>query len=250
MGEAAVALGRAIGYQSAGTVEFILGADGGFYFLEVNARLQVEHPVTEFVTGRDLVAEQLRVAAGEPLGYVEADIQRRGWSMECRISAEDPHNRFYPSTGRVLAMRVPGGPGVRLDSGIEAGLEVGVFYDPLLAKLITWGADRDQAIRRMRRALDELLLLGVKTTIPFHRWLLDHPEFRTGRFDTGFLEREWRPGVDDDAALTEHAALIAALAAHAQARSAVLSVASAQPPVEAAPSRWGLAARNAALRTG
>jgi acetyl/propionyl-CoA carboxylase alpha subunit len=244
MGEAAVRAARAVRYVGAGTAEFLLAPDGAFYFLEVNARLQVEHPVTELVTGLDLVAEQVRVAAGEPLGYRQQDVVARGWAIECRISAEDPANRFYPSTGRVLALRAPAGPGVRLDSGIEAGMEVGVHYDPLLAKLITWGADREQARRRMRRALDEYLILGLKTTIPFHRWLLDHPAFRAGQMDTGFLEREWRPDAADDPALAERAALLAALVAHTRP-----TLATAAPPTDGvAPSRWRTAARLGGLR--
>ncbi len=248
MGQAAVRAALAVGYVGAGTAEFLLAQDGSFYFLEVNARLQVEHPVTEQVLGMDLVAEQVRIAAGEPLGYTEADLARRGWAIECRISAEDPANRFYPSTGTVLALRVPAGPGVRLDSGIEAGQEVTVYYDPLLAKLIVWGADRDQAIRRMQRALEEFLVLGVRTTIPFHRWLFAHPDFRAGQFDTGFLEREWRPEAQEpDPALAEQAALVAALAAHTQPAARIAPVPAADGTNR---SRWRTAARVAALHGG
>src|SRR5262249_490196 len=162
----------------AGTAEFLLAADGAYYFLEVNARLQVEHPVTELVTGLDLVELQVRVAAGEPLPLRQEDVELRGWAIEGRIMADDPWTRFYPATGGVGGLEGPAGPGIRLDSGVEAGSEVGVHYDSLLAKLIASGRDRAQALRRLRRALDEFLVLGVQTTIPFHRWLLDHPDFR------------------------------------------------------------------------
>src|SRR5206468_4237035 len=141
-------------------------------------------------------------------------ISLNGWAIECRVSAEDPDNRFYPSTGTIHALRAPAGPGVRLDSGIEAGMDVSVYYDPMVAKLITWGSDRDQAIRRMQRALEEYLILGVKTTIPFHRWLFAHPEFRAGRIDTDFLAREWHPSDQAADPMAEQVAILAALAAH------------------------------------
>ena len=214
MTEAAVAAARAAGYHGAGTVEFLLDRDGRFYFLEVNTRLQVEHPVTELVTGRDLVRDQLRVASGRPLGYTQADVAPRGWALECRITAEDPHNGFLPSLGRVRLVQLPSGPGVRVDSCLYDGLEVSPFYDSLLAKVIVWGEDRAQAIARMRRALDEFVLLGVKTNIPVHRYLLHHPAFQAGDISTSFLD-----GVLDDfaswsAATRDLAAIAAAVLAH------------------------------------
>ena len=213
MGEVAVRAARAVGYVNAGTAEFLLDKRGDFYFLEVNARLQVEHPVTELVTGLDLVRLQLRIASGEPLALRQEDLAWRGHAIECRIYAEDPDNSFFPSTGRILGLREPAGPGVRLDSGIRAGLEVSLHYDPMLAKLIVYGEDRTAALDRLERALDEYLLVGVRTDLPLHRYLVRHPEFRAGRFDTAFLEREWRPGVWLDDELAARAALAAALAA-------------------------------------
>jgi acetyl-CoA carboxylase, biotin carboxylase subunit len=191
MGQAAVNAALASGYHNAGTVEFLLDPNGEFFFLEVNARLQVEHPVTELVTGIDLVREQLRIAGGEPLGYGQEAIEHRGAAIECRIYAEDAMNRFLPSIGTVLSARLPEGPGVRVDSALESGLEVSVYYDPLLAKLCTWGADRAQALARMRRALEELVVLGPTTNVPLHRWILNRTDFAAGAVDTGWLERVW-----------------------------------------------------------
>ena len=213
MGEVAVRAARAVGYVNAGTVEFLLDPAGNFYFLEVNARLQVEHPVTEQVTGLDLVRWQFRLAAGEPLALRQEDIAWRGHAIECRIYAEDPDNQFFPSSGRILGLREPAGPGLRVDSGVRAGLEVSLHYDPMLAKLIVWAADRAAALDRLRRALTEYLLLGLKTDLPLYRFLVSNPRFIAGDFDTGFLERAWRPGawLDDD--LVRLAAVAAALAA-------------------------------------
>ena len=191
MTTAAVNLIRAISYVNAGTVEFLLGPDHNFYFLEVNARLQVEHPVTEWRTGVDLVQEQFRIAAGLPLSFTQEQVEFRGAAIECRISAEDPENRFLPATGTVQAVQEPSGPGVRVDSGLYAGLQVPLFYDPLLAKLIVWGKDRPQAIARMRRALFEYHILGVRTTLPFARWLMEHPRFIAGDMSTDFVAEEW-----------------------------------------------------------
>ncbi len=191
MTTAAVNLIRAISYVNAGTVEFLLGPDHNFYFLEVNARLQVEHPVTEWRTGVDLVQEQFRIAAGLPLSFTQEQVEFRGAAIECRISAEDPENRFLPATGTVQAVQEPSGPGVRVDSGLYAGLQVPLFYDPLLAKLIVWGKDRPQAIARMRRALFEYHILGVRTTLPFARWLMEHPRFIAGDMSTDFIAEEW-----------------------------------------------------------
>jgi acetyl-CoA carboxylase biotin carboxylase subunit len=191
IGQAAVDAALASGYHNAGTVEFLLNANGEFFFLEVNARLQVEHPVTELVTGIDLVREQLRIASGEPLGYGQEVIKHRGAAIECRIYAEDAMNRFLPSIGTVLSARLPEGPGVRVDGALESGLEVSVYYDPLLAKLCTWGADRAEALARMRRALAELVVLGPTTNAPLHQWILSRTDFAAGAVDTGWLERVW-----------------------------------------------------------
>ena len=193
MTSSVVKLVRAIQYFNAGTAEFLLGPDGNFYFLEVNARIQVEHPVTELRTGIDLVQEQFRVAAGLPLSFTQEEVEFRGCAIEARISAEDPANRFLPATGTVQALQEPSGPGVRVDSGLYTGLQVPLFYDPLLSKLIVWGRNREQAIARLRRALDEYQVLGVRTTIPFARWLTAHPRFLAGDFSTDFIAEEWHP---------------------------------------------------------
>ncbi|HET9235502.1 MAG TPA: acetyl-CoA carboxylase biotin carboxylase subunit [Candidatus Eisenbacteria bacterium] len=189
MGEAAVRLAKAVGYRSAGTVEFVAAPSGQFYFLEMNTRLQVEHPVTELVYGVDLVREQLRVAAGEPLSWKQEDLVPKGWAIECRIYAEDPYNRFLPSLGTVTSLRLASGPGIRNDVGIHLGSEVSRYYDPLLGKLIAFGKDREEARRRMFRGLRETLIEGVRTNISFHRWLLNREEFIRGDLDTGFIER-------------------------------------------------------------
>ncbi len=189
MGETAVRVARAAGYVNAGTCEFLLDAEEKFYFLEMNTRLQVEHPVTELVTDIDIVQWQIRIAAGERLPFAQAEIEPRGWAIECRITSEDPGNGFLPSTGVVRYLGVPSGPGVRWDGGIEAGGEVGLHYDPMLAKLIVWGEDRPQAIARMHRALLELTIDGVETSRDFHLRLMEDAEFRAGDFDIQWLER-------------------------------------------------------------
>jgi acetyl-CoA carboxylase, biotin carboxylase subunit len=189
MGETAVRAARAAGYVNAGTCEFLLAENGEFYFLEMNTRLQVEHPVTELVTGIDLVQWQLRIASGEKLPFRQEDIVPRGWAMECRITSEDASNNFLPSTGRIEHLHLPSGPGVRWDGGIESGSEVGLYYDPMLGKLIVWGADREQAVTRMRRALVDLIILGVETSRDFHIRMMDDAEFRRGHIDIQWLER-------------------------------------------------------------
>src|SRR5258707_7411155 len=201
---AAVKLMRAIGYVNAGSAEFLLGPERTFYFLEVNARIQVEHPVTELCTGLDLVQEQFRVAAGLPLSFTQEQVISRAAAFECRTSAEDPENHFLPATGIVQALQEPSGPGVRVDSGLYAGLQVPLFYDPLLSKLIVWGRDRAQAIVRMRRALDEYTIAGVYTTLPFARWLMDHPRYQAGDFSTDFIAEEW-PGASAQEPVSEPA---------------------------------------------
>ncbi len=189
MGETAVRAARAAGYVNAGTCEFLLDGEGCFYFLEMNTRLQVEHPVTEMVTGIDLVQWQLRIAAGERLPYRQEEIEPRGWAIECRITSEDPYQNFLPSTGRISYLRLPGGPGVRWDGGIGIGTEVGLHYDPLLAKLIVWAQDRPEAITRMHRALLELTVEGVEISRDFHLRVMEDEEFRRGDIGIQWLER-------------------------------------------------------------
>ena len=189
MGETAVRAARAAGYTNAGTCEFLLDRDGSFYFLEMNTRLQVEHPVTELVTGIDLVQWQLRVAAGERLPFSQASIVPRGWAIECRITSEDAANGFLPSTGRVEYLHVPSGPGVRWDGGIETGSEIGLHYDPMLAKLIVWAPTRDEAVARMHRALLELTIHGIETSREFHMRVMEDEEFRRGAIEIQWLER-------------------------------------------------------------
>ncbi len=187
MGEAALKIARAAHYDNLGTVEFLADDRGNYYFLEVNTRLQVEHPVTELVTGYDLLQLQLRIAAGEALPFSQKDVAWRGWAMECRICAEDPEAHFFPSPGKIVQLREPSGPGVRLDSGVYAGWTVPLEYDPLLAKLVTWGPDRNVAIRRLERALTEYIITGVETNLAFFREILDDPDFRAGNISTAFI---------------------------------------------------------------
>lgn len=207
MTTAALTVAKAAGYYNAGTVEFILDTQGRFYFLEVNARLQVEHPITEWITGLDLVREQIRVAAGERLRFTQSDIQRRGHAFECRVYAEDPARGFLPSPGTVLAWHAPAGPGIRVDAGVVPRTEVSVYYDPLIAKLSTWGQDREQARRRMESALRQCAVLGPTTNLPFLLDLVTHPAFVAGDTHTGFLTEhlsQWHPssaGHDLEAAL-------------------------------------------------
>lgn len=189
MGDTAVRVARAAGYVNAGTCEFLLDAQGHFYFLEMNTRLQVEHPVTELVTGIDLVQWQLRIAAGEKLPFMQNEIKPRGWAIECRITSEDTVHGFLPSTGRIDYLHIPSGPGVRWDGGIETGSNVGLHYDPMLAKLIVWAATRELAIERMHRALLELTIDGVETSRDFHLRLMEDGEFRRGEIDIQWLER-------------------------------------------------------------
>ena len=189
LGDAACRIAKAAGYVNAGTVEFLVDADRNFYFLEMNTRLQVEHPVTEMVTGIDLVREQLRIAGGEPLGFVQGDVSLRGAAIECRINAEDPFGGWMPSPGTITGLRAATGPWVRDDSGVYEGYAVPRFYDTLLAKLIVWGADRPAAIQRMARALGEYKVVGILTTIPVLAQILGHDDFRAGRLSTGLLDR-------------------------------------------------------------
>jgi len=189
MGQAAVKAVKASAYTNAGTVEFMVDKNRKFYFLEMNTRLQVEHPVTELITGIDIVKEQLKIAAGQTLSLKQDDIKMNGASIECRISAEDPENNFAPSTGRIIEIREPGGPGIRLDSGVYEGFEVPIYYDPLIAKLLVWAPSREEAISRARRALKEYTIRGIKTSIPFHILVMNNTEFIKGDYDTTFIDK-------------------------------------------------------------
>jgi acetyl-CoA carboxylase biotin carboxylase subunit len=222
IGAVAVRAAQAVNYVNAGTIEFLVDKDKNFYFLEMNTRLQVEHPVTEMVTGVDIVKEQMRIARGRSLHHQQEDIHHNGWAIECRINAEDPYNNFIPSTGRITHTLLPTGPGVRVDTGVYIGFEVSPYYDSLISKLIVWGETRGEAILRMRRALEEYKILGVHNNIPFHQRLMDSHRFMGGQYDTRFVEErfsieeaeEWvdsRPDI---------AALLATLVAHRQAERA------------------------------
>ena len=208
MGVQAVALAKAVNYQSAGTVEFVVGKDRRFYFLEMNTRLQVEHPVTESITGLDLVEQMIRVAAGEKLAFAQDKIPRLGWAIECRINAEDPVRGFLPSTGRLVVFRppaqtlvagepqAPGTPGVRVDTGVYEGGEISMYYDSMICKLIACGADRAAAIATMREALNGFVIRGVSSNLAFQAALLGHPRFAAGDFNTGFIAEEFAHGFD------------------------------------------------------
>jgi acetyl/propionyl-CoA carboxylase alpha subunit len=233
---AAVAAARGLGYENAGTVEFLLSGED-LYFLEINARLQVEHPVTELVTGIDLVAAQLSVARGEPLAPGEVTV--RGHAIECRINAEDPHSGFIPSTGMIDDVIEPSGPWVRVDSGMYRGMPVTRHYDPLLGKVITWGPTREDARRRMRRALEQTAVSGVATTIPFHQWALDEPAFVAGTYDTGFTRGWERRSADLGREAVAAAAALAVVVTQDRRRSV-------HPPQR--PEQWVAAAREDGLR--
>jgi acetyl-CoA carboxylase, biotin carboxylase subunit len=211
MGEAAIQAARSVDYDSAGTVEFIVsGRTREFFFLEMNTRLQVEHPITEMVTGIDLCKEMIRCAAGYTLPFQQEDVQLYGHSIECRIYAEDPDNHFLPTPGRIIGLRVPGGPWVRDESGMYEGLDVPIHYDPMLSKLVVWGSTRERAITRMERALGEYSVKGIKTTIPFHARVMLNAKFQAGDVDTNFIDREFGPGDQAREKPHEDIALIAA----------------------------------------
>ncbi len=220
MGRAAVAAARAVGYVGAGTCEFLVDAKGEFYFLEMNTRVQVEHAITEAITGVDIVKAMIRAAAGAPLGIAQKDVRISGHAIEARIYAEDPEQNFAPSPGRIVVYRPPAGIGVRVDSGVYQGATVTVYYDPMVAKLIAWGQDRGEAIDRLRRALSEFVVKGIKTSIPFHQKVLRHPVFLAGRYDTGFIEQHMaggrgRPEDEGSAEETRRVAfMLAAIAAY------------------------------------
>ena len=235
MGETAVRAAKAAGYVNAGTCEFLLDQTGRFYFLEMNTRLQVEHPVTELVTGIDLVQWQLRVASGERLPFAQESIVPRGWAIECRITSEDPDNGFLPSTGRVEYLHIPSGPGVRWDAGIEIGSEIGLHYDPMLAKLIVWAPDREQAVARMHRALIELTVHGLETSRDFHLRVMEDEEFRRGAIEIQWLERRLpvlvgAPPPDEG---VRAAAIAAALLAHRDRTGRTTSAPNGKPSATA-----------------
>jgi acetyl-CoA carboxylase biotin carboxylase subunit len=240
MGAIAVSAAKSVNYCSAGTMEFVLDKDRKFYFLEMNTRLQVEHPVTEMVTGVDIVKEMLRVASGRKLRYEQDDIRVKGWAIECRILAEDPRNNFMPSIGRIIGLTNPTGPGVRLDSGIYFGSEVTPYYDSMLAKLIVLGETRGEAILRMRRALEEFRITGLATTIPLHIQLMNSTRFQAGQFDTNFLEHTFSFNQTPNPALTRVAAVAATLMAHQRNQQAILLH-------QGGPSPWRLYGRREAL---
>jgi acetyl-CoA carboxylase biotin carboxylase subunit len=222
MGTVAVKAAQAVDYVNAGTIEFLVDKDRNFYFLEMNTRLQVEHPVTELVTGIDIVAEQLRIARGRPLSYTQEQVKFKGHAIECRINAEDPFNNFIPSTGRITHSILPTGPGIRVDTGVFPGFEITPYYDPMIAKLIVWGETRAQAILRMRRALEEYRIVGVRTNIPFHQTLMDSHRFMGGQFDTRFVEERFsmEGASESSEAHAEIAAILATLVAHKETERA------------------------------
>ena len=193
MGNAAIAAAKSISYEGAGTVEFLVDDDNNFYFMEMNTRIQVEHPVTEMVTGVDLIAEQIKIAGGDNLGFTQEDIHLNGHAIECRINAEDPKHNFRPSPGKITGWLPPGGPGVRVDSHVYTGYEIPPFYDSLIGKLIVWGKDRNAAIKRMNRALNECAITGIPTTINFHLTLLNKTKFMEGKIHTKYVEEELLP---------------------------------------------------------
>jgi acetyl-CoA carboxylase biotin carboxylase subunit len=234
MGEVAVRGAKAVGYHSAGTFEFLLAQDGSFYFLEMNTRLQVEHPITEWITGVDLVREMVRVAQGEPLGYEQSALRRHGAAIECRVYAEDPQQNFLPSPGTIRQLRTPAGPFVRDDSGVYAGAAISSYYDPLISKLSVWAPTRDLALARMRRALSEYVVTGIRTNLSFHENLLAQPEFQAGRYDTGFIERH-KDALLSLAPPADPATIAAALALASSQPAARAAQASAAPT---GPSPW------------
>ena len=226
MGEVAVQAARAVDYINAGTIEFLVDKDKNYYFLEMNTRLQVEHPVTEAVTGIDIVKEQIRIAAGQPLNLKQEDITMTGWAMECRINAEDPFRGFIPSTGLITQSIIPAGPGIRIDTGVYSGYEISPYYDALISKLIVHEESRKETIARMKRALDEYRVIGIRTNIPFHQALLENQDFLTGNFDTQFIQDSNLPigGKQMDQSLPEIAALTAVLATHKRTQRSAISI--------------------------
>ena len=211
MGLCAVKIAKAVGYRSAGTVEFLLDEKLNFYFLEMNTRLQVEHPVTEYITGLDLVKEQIRIARGEKLTFKQSDLSIKGHAIEARVYAEDPENNFLPDIGRLSTYVIPHGPGVRVDDAYEEGMEIPIYYDPMIAKLITYGKDRTEAIERMKRAIDDYMISGVATTLGFCRFVMGHTAFVSGNFDTHFVQKYFKP--EENESFSEDEMKIAAMLA-------------------------------------
>lgn len=247
MGEAAVKIARTVNYVGAGTVEFLLAdATREFYFLEMNTRLQVEHPVTELVTGLDLVREQFHVAAGGKLSFSQADVQWNGHAIECRVYAEDPANNFFPSPGQITYLQEPGGPGIRIDSGVRQHSEVSIHYDPMIAKLAVWGRTRQEAIERLQRALDEYEVAGITTTLPFFRSVVRDEEFIAAQLDTGFIERfnirQDNAALNEPSVLESDMAIVAGALEYLKQRRQTSSVTTTSTL-----NRWKLSGRNAAL---
>ena len=238
MGEAALRAAEECGYTNAGTVEFLVDADLNFYFMEMNTRLQVEHPVTEMITGKDLVVEQIRIAEGDPLGYTQEDVEMNGYSVECRIYAEDARSNFLPSPGPLHLHRPPSGPGVRVDAGVDITGEIPIYYDPMISKLIVHAATRIEAIDRMKRALDEYVVAGVSTTIPFCQFAMAHEAFRSGAFSTHFVQRYFDASVlDASSEEIELAAAIAAVLHKHEAEKSTKATLKEARPIEASPWR-------------
>jgi acetyl-CoA carboxylase biotin carboxylase subunit len=256
MGEVAVRVAQAAGYTNAGTVEFLVDQQKNFYFLEMNTRLQVEHPVTELITGLDLVHLQIHIANGERLPFTQEEVKIRGHAIECRIYAEDPDNNYFPSPGKITLLLLPSGPGIRRDSGMYEGWTVPMDYDPLLAKLIGYGTDRDQAIGRLTRALNEYFVGGIKTNISLFRRILNHPDFRSAKIDTGFLDRMLRQndglaGSPADVETTEVAVIAAGMFAalgSAAAGAGERANTDGSPAKADAVSGWKTAGRREQLR--
>jgi len=243
MGETAVRIGKLAGYWNAGTVEFLVEQSGNYYFLEMNTRLKVEHPVTELVMGIDLVKEQIRIGAGERLRWEQEEVRGRGAAIECRIYAEDPGNNFFPSPGYISRLQAPAGPGLRRDSGVYEGWTVPLEYDPLLSKVAVWGTERTEAMARMRRALGEYEVFGIKTNIPFFRRLLEHPDFVAGRLDTGFIDRVLAAGLMEEAPPSAEEERVAVLAAALYAGGREEK----KPPAPPNDNAWKKAGREALL---
>jgi acetyl-CoA carboxylase biotin carboxylase subunit len=222
IGSVAVRAAQAVDYVNAGTIEFLVDKDKNFFFLEMNTRLQVEHPVTELVTGLDIVKEQIRIARGRQLRHTQGDISMTGWAIECRINAEDPYNSYLPSTGRITHMIMPTGPGVRLDTGVYSGFTISPYYDSLIAKLVVSGESRGEALLRMRRALEEFKIIGIRTNIPFHQRMMDSTRFMAGQYDTRFVEERFSMEAAEEGRedLSEIAAIMATLVAHQQTQRA------------------------------
>jgi acetyl-CoA carboxylase biotin carboxylase subunit len=258
MGEAAVAAAHAVGYAGAGTCEFLVDRHDHFYFLEMNTRIQVEHAITEMITGVDIVKTMIRVAAGEKLGLRQDELDFRGHAIEARIYAEDPDNNFVPSPGDIVVYRPAAGPGIRVDSGVYQGARVTVFYDPMVAKLVVWGRDRAEAIERLRRALSEFVVKGIKTSIPFHQKVVRHPVFLAGRYDTSFIEQHLAGGkgakpsesAGEDAAEARRVAfLMAAIAAYKRDKERAAAATGSRSSSDAG-SAWKSFGRRAQMRGG